>query len=187
MDSNKEKFISIYKKYITMSGADKLLDYIENKTDFFEAPASTKYHCNFSGGLCLHSLMVYDRLLSLKTTESDRTIAVCALLHDICKTNFYVKDKKNVKDEKGNWVQQEYWKIDDKLMFGHGEGSVYIISAFIQLTREEALAIRWHMCGFDCSARGGSFAINSAYDKYPLCAKLAAADLLATYVDEVKE
>lgn len=183
---NREDFIKIFNENISRDGAKRLLAWLDEKSDFFTAPASTKYHGNYDGGLCEHSLNVYKRLKGLQTEESNETIAICALLHDICKTNFYVKDKKNVKGSDGKWTEQDYWKIEDKLMFGHGEGSVYILSSFINLSREEALAIRWHMCGFDNSARGGSMAINAAYDKFPLCAKIAAADLLSTYVDEVK-
>lgn len=183
MEGNKVRFSKIFNEFIKRDGAEKLLAYLD-KSDFFVAPASTKFHGAYEGGLCEHCLNVYNRLKTLQTTESDETIAVCALLHDLCKVNFYVKDTRNVKGADGKWTTQECYRVEDKLFYGHGEGSVYIISGFIKLTREEALAIRWHMSGFDSSAKGGDYSINGAYDNYQLCAKLSAADMLATYVDE---
>ena len=181
--SNKDKFIEIYKENIKRDGADKLLKYLET-SDFFTAPASSKFHGAYDGGLCDHSLNVYSWLKKLQTKESDETIAICALLHDICKTNFYVKDTKNVKNADGKWVTQDYYRVEDKLFYGHGEGSVYILMSYLKLTREEALAIRWHMSGFDSSVKGGDYSQSGAYDNYPLCSKLAAADMLATFVTE---
>ena len=186
MANNKDKFIEIFKSAISREGSDKLLKYLET-SDFFVAPASTKFHGSHEGGLCEHSLNVYDWLKKFQTTESDETIAICALLHDICKTNFYVKDVRNVKGADGKWTTQDCYKVEDKLFYGHGEGSVYILMSYIKLTREEALAIRWHMSGFDSSVKGGDYAQSGAYDNYPLCAKLAAADMLATYVNENKK
>ena len=115
----------------------------------------------------------------------DETIAICGLLHDLCQTNFYKLSKKNVKNAEGKWEEQPFYTIEDTLFYGHGEASVYILSSYIRLSREEALAIRWHMSGFDCAVKGGERAINGAYENYPLCAKLACADMLATYVNKL--
>lgn len=183
MPTNKDKFIEIFKANIKREGGEKLLKYLEN-SDFFVAPASTRFHGAKEGGLCEHSLNVYDWLKKFQKDESDETIAICALLHDICKTNFYVKDIKNVKNADGKWVTQDFYRVEDKLFYGHGEGSVYILMSYIKLSREEALAIRWHMSGFDNSVKGGDYSQSGAYDNYPLCAKLAAADMLATFVTE---
>ena len=128
--SNKDKFIEIYKANIKRDGADKLLKYLET-SDFFTAPASSKFHGAYDGGLCDHSLNVYSWLKKLQTKESDETIAICALLHDICKTNFYVKDTKNVKNADGKWITQDYYRVEDKLFYGHGEGSVYILMSYL--------------------------------------------------------
>lgn len=179
--SFKEQFIEIYKSNIKREGADKLLNYLENKTDFFTAPASTRFHGVYEGALAEHSINVFNRF----QCENEESRAICALLHDVCKTNFYKVEMRNVKvDDK--WEQQPYYTIDDQLPYGHGEKSVYIISGFIRLTREEAMAIRWHMGGFDDSVKGGSYSMSDAFEKYPLAVQLHIADLQATYLDEVR-
>lgn len=180
----KNKFIEIFKNNVKRDGADKLLEWLL-KTDFFTAPASTRFHGAKEGGLLEHSLNVYNRL----DCENEETRAICALLHDLCKVNFYAVSQRNVKnDETGKWEKQSYYSIDDKLPYGHGEKSVYMITGFMKLTRDEAMAIRWHMGGFDDSVRGGSYAMSSAFEQFPLAVKLHIADLQATYFDEaVKE
>lgn len=151
----KEKFLEIYRKNITRPGADKLLAWLET-TDFFTAPASTRFHLSRPGGLVDHSVHVYERLDNLVTDEegypgstfgedftiSDETIAICGLLHDICKANFYTVEMRNRKNEQGQWEKYPFYVVDDQLPYGHGEKSVYIISGFMKLTREEAMAIR---------------------------------------------
>jgi len=204
----KDKFIEIYKNNIKREGADNLLDWLE-KSDFFKAPASTKYHLSVEGGLCTHSLNVYNRLhrivfseevnLSGNDIESlEESVAICALLHDLCKVNFYKPEWKNVKvyapkgsksDEGGrfDWQTVQGYSVDDQLPYGHGEKSVYIISGFMKLSREESMAIRWHIGGFDDSVKGGSYALNGAFEKYPLALRLHIADLEAAYLDEKEE
>lgn len=196
--STKDEFLKIYADNIHRDGADKLLTWLKT-TDFFTAPASTKYHGAHEGGLCEHSVNVYNRLCGLVTNAKvnivnpqgipvSESFAVCGLLHDICKANFYKTSSRNVKNEEtGGWEKKPFYQIDDKLPYGHGEKSVYIISGFMRLTREEAMAIRWHMGGFDDAVRGGSYAISGAYDKFPLAVMLHCADLQATYLDEGKE
>lgn len=181
--TKKEEFIKIFNKHITLDGAEDLLAYLK-KSDFFTAPASTRFHLSCTGGLCEHSINVYNRLQTLATTESNETLAICGLLHDVCKANFYTETTRNVKNEQGVWEKVPYYAVDDQFPYGHGEKSVYIIRTFIKLTAEESMAIRWHMGGFDESVKGGSYAISGAYEKFGLCAKLASADLLATYIDE---
>ena len=190
--SCKEEFIEIFKTCITREGADKLLDYLEHKSDFFTAPASARYHGAYEGGLCEHSVNTYRRLLALVQGEygeqweekvSRETVAICGLLHDVCKIDFYKQDFRNVK-ENGVWVQRPYYAREEVLPFGHGEKSVYIINGFIRLTREEAMAINWHMGGFDFRVRGGDSSVSDAYRRYPLAVFLHVADLTATYIDE---
>ena len=190
---NKEKFISLFKNNVTREGADKLLEWLET-TDFFTAPASTKFHSAIEGGLCAHSINVFERFLALVKSEygedwqqhiSLESVTLIALLHDICKVNTYKIDYKNVKVD-GVWTQQPYFMVDDQLPYGHGEKSVYIINGFLRLTREEAMAINWHMGGFDMRVRGGSYSISDAYYKYPICVLFHVADLMATYLDEQK-
>ncbi len=183
----KEEFIEIYNKYITRRGADKLLEWIE-KTDFFTAPASTKYHGACECGLVMHSLNVYKILRERyfeEGTDSEESFALCALLHDFCKANFYTVSVRNQKDPKtGEWKQVPFYAVDDKFPYGHGEKSVFLIERCVKLSLEEAMAIRWHMGGFDESVKGGSFALSKAFGDYPLAVKLHLADLEATYLLE---
>ena len=188
---NKEEFLEIYNKYVKREGADKLCAWLES-TDFFTAPASTKFHSNFEGGLCAHTINVYKRLVALVKNEygenyqsvvSDESLAIMGLLHDICKVNTYTVDYRNVKVN-GEWTKQPYYAVQDELPYGHGEKSVYMLCGFIKLTREEAMAINWHMSGFDMRVKGGSYAISEAYYQFPVAVLLAMADMMASYLDE---
>ena len=184
----KQEFIQIFQDNIKRPGAEALLQWLVS-TDFFIAPASTKYHCAFEGGLALHSLNVY-KILKRRCDEyspgkySDETIAICGLLHDICKANFYSLSTRNVKNERGQWEQRPYYTVEDKFPFGHGEKSVFIVERCMRLMEEEAVAIRWHMGGFDETARAGGFTISHAYEQYPLAVLLHLSDLEATYLAE---
>lgn len=193
LEMNQEKFIEIFNKYITREGAGNLLDWLIS-SDFFTAPASSKFHSAYEGGLCEHSLNVFDRYVRLLTMEygddfSDKismeSVAIISLLHDVCKVDFYKVDYRNVKVD-GQWVQVPYYSIEDKLPYGHGEKSVYIVGSFIKLTREEAMAINWHGGGFDDRVRGGSYALADAYYKFPNAMIFHTADMMATYLDETK-
>ena len=185
--TSKERFIEIYKKCIKREGADKLLDYLIS-SDFFTAPASARFHSSYEGGLCEHSLNVYDCLKRIASNYEDKrisaeSIAIAALFHDVCKVNFYKTEYRNVKVD-GQWTQVPYYSIEDTLPYGHGEKSVYIISGFMRLTREEAMAINWHSGGFDDRVRGGSFGMSQAYYKFPTAMLFHSADMMATYLDE---
>ena len=145
------EFVEIYNKNITRPGADRLLNWLET-TDFFTAPASTRFHGACECGLVMHSINVYNAMMQHFFTEGEsaESYAICGLLHDLC----------------------------------HGEKSVYLIEHFMRLKTAEAIAIRWHMGGFDDAVRGGSFAVSDAYNTYPLAVKLHIADLTATYLME---
>ena len=182
----RQEFISLYKDKIHRNGADRLLEWLEG-TDFFVAPASTKFHGACEGGLVQHSVNVYHAMRDHFFEEGDQeeSFALCALLHDLCKASFYKKGTRNVKNEAtGAWEKVLNYTIEDQFAYGHGEKSVWLIERFIKLKPAEAIAIRWHMGGFDEAARGGSFAISQAYDQYPLAGKLHMADLYATYLME---
>ena len=194
-DKRDNEFINIYRTFIKREGADKLLDYLLTKSDFFTAPASSKFHNDFEGGLLSHSVNVYYRLLRLVESEygenwkevvSPESVAIVGLLHDVCKINYYKVSYRNVKKD-GAWEQQPFYTIEDELPYGHGEKSVYIISGFMRLTREEAMAINWHMGGFDDRVKGGSYTVGHAFEKYPLAVLAHSADFLATYFDEKEE
>ena len=187
----KEEFIKIYTENIKREGSKALLDYLLS-TDFFTAPASTKFHSCHRGGLLEHSVNAYYRFKKLIISEfgenynekvSDESIAIISLLHDICKANTYKEELRNTKVD-GAWVQVPYYTVEDMLPYGHGEKSVYMISGFMKLSREESMAINWHMGGFDSRVLGGSYSLSGAYYKYPLAVLFHIADLQATYLDE---
>ena len=187
MEDYRAQFIDIYNKNVTRPGADRLLKWLEG-TDFFTAPASTKFHGACECGLVMHSINVYNAMMQHFFTEGEdnpETFAVCALLHDVCKAQFYKVSTRNVKNEQtGQWEKVPYYTIEDAFPYGHGEKSVFLIERFVRLKPAEATAIRWHMGGFDDAARGGNFSISVAYDKYPIAVKLHLADLEATYLRE---
>lgn len=185
----KDEFVEIYKGKITRPGSDKLLSYmLSENSDFFTAPSSTRFHGSYEGGLVEHSLNVYhclenylerQRVKELYKMEyTEESIAVVSLLHDLCKMNFYTVDYRNAKNEKGVWEKVPYYTINDQLPYGHGEKSVYIISGFMRLTREEAFAIRYHM-GF--SGNEDKNNVGKAFEMFPLAFALSVADMEATY------
>lgn len=189
----KERFVNIYKEMIHREGSDKLLEYLLSEhCDFFTAPASTRFHGAHPQGLLEHSLNVYDCLCDyLSRTRakelyhmnySDESIAIVALLHDICKVNCYKESTRNVKVN-GAWTQVPYYEFDDQLPYGHGEKSVYIITGFMRLSREEAFAIRYHM-GF--SGNDEVRNVGQSFEQFPLSFALSCADMEATYYLEGK-
>ena len=181
-----QRFEELFCTYIKREGAQQLLEWLK-KTDFFTAPASTRYHWACEQGLVMHSLSVFDTMVGSYFEEGDsmESFAICGLLHDVCKAQFYKVSSRNVKNpETGRWEPQPYYAIDDQFPYGHGEKSVFLIERFLRLKPSEAVAIRWHMGGFDESARGGSYAISHAYERYPLAVKLHLADLQSTYLKE---
>lgn len=187
--TKREEFIAIYQENITRRGADRLLEWLDSDaSDFFTAPSSTRYHGAYEGGLVEHSLNVYECLkdyLSRPRTKdlygmdyTAETIAVTALLHDICKVNFYAVDYRNAKNEQGVWERVPYYTIRDSLPYGHGEKSVYMIQGFMRLTREEAFAIRYHM-GF--SGNEDKNSVGRALEMFPLALAVSVADMEASY------
>jgi HD domain len=182
-DLMKEEFINLLKD-IDRPGMDKLLEFLE-KSDFFTAPASTRFHGAREQGLVEHSLKVYE-ILKEKIKHSpilidipEESVRIIALLHDICKTNFYKIDYRNVKNSLGVWEKAPYYTIEDTIPYGHGEKSVMMITEFMKLTNEEKYAIRWHM-GFT-EPKEIYNTIGAAYEKYPIALLTNEADLEATY------
>lgn len=174
----KEEILNLLKQ-INREGMDKLIEFLES-SDFFEAPASTRYHGAWKGGLAAHSMKVYE-ILKTKIEDND-SVKIVALLHDICKVNYYKTDFRNVKNN-GVWEQVPYYTVDDTIPYGHGEKSVMMISEFIKLTPEEKYAIRWHM-GFT-EPKELYTVISNAYKKYPLALLTHEADLEATYFYDI--
>ena len=190
----REKFIEIYNNNIKREGSEKLLSYLTDGCDFFTAPASARFHSSYAGGLCKHSVNVYECLADYLKRDrvkemynlnvSDETVAIVSLLHDVCKINTYKPSTRNVKDANGVWHQVPSFSYDDRLPYGHGEKSVYIISGYMRLTREESFAIRYHM-GFSGNEDKGN--VGSAFEMFPLAFALSTADMEATYFLEPVE
>lgn len=179
---NKNNYIKLLKS-TNRYGIENVIDWLES-TDFFEAPASTIYHENYAGGLCEHSLKVYDNMMKLKQEFKfdidDEQIIIMTLLHDVCKANTYIKDKKNQKIGQ-NWVTVDFWKRNDDYPIGHGQKSIILIqkTGFI-LTDLEILSIVAHMNGYEESKY---FNASNVYDTNELTIWLHLADMIATYKD----
>ena len=207
----KAEFERTFRQNVVRPGAEELLEWLKT-TDFFEAPASSKYHLAIPGGLCLHSLHVYDRLCHFLTAEykgavpfNGDSITIVSLLHDLCKADFYEKGWKNQKtydpdkvaaadrwsikhDGAGDfiWETVPTYQINEQLVYGHGEKSVYLIMKHMELTDEEAQAIRFHMSSWQ---DGDGKNVGACYEKNPLAFFAHIADEAATFLDEkeVKE
>jgi len=179
----KEEFIKLLRE-TNRDGTENLLNFLE-KSDFYTAPASTRFHGCEESGLLKHSLKVYEILeqkvknCSINLQVPEDTIRIVALLHDICKTNYYTVDYRNAKNSLGVWEKVPYYKVDDTIPYGHGEKSVMMISEYIKLTNEEKYAIRWHMGYTEPKELYNTIGI--AYAKYPLALLTHEADLEATY------
>lgn len=182
---NQERFESIVRGNIKRQGVEKLLEMLA-KTDFYTAPASTKYHDSEAGGLCKHSLNVFDQLIiDLRDLNYTNPIAmetqtIVSLLHDVCKINFYTVSSRNVKDQNGKWDSVPYYTVDDKLPLGHGEKSVIMLMQLLELTTDEIMAIRWHMGAY--SGEKDWNTLGQAYEQCPLALYLHIADMKATYL-----
>ena len=183
----KDEFLKILRT-VKRDGIEDLIKFMES-TDFFTAPASTRFHGNHAGGLVEHSIKVYEILqekvknapINLNTPED--TLKIVPLLHDICKANFYKIDYKNAKNALGVWEKVPYYTVDDTIPYGHGEKSVMMITEYIKLTPEEKYAIRWHM-GYT-EPKENYNAIGASYKKYPIALLTHEADLEATYFYDI--
>lgn len=179
----KEEFIKLLRE-TNREEIENLLDFLE-KSDFYKAPASTRFHGSKEQGLLEHSLKVYEILeekmkhTPIKIDIPEESIRITALLHDICKTNYYSVDYRNAKNALGVWEKVPYYKVDDTIPYGHGEKSVMMISEYIKLTNDEKYAIRWHMGYTEPKELYGT--IGLAYTKYPFALLMHEADLEATY------
>ena len=197
IQENKTRFIALCREKITRKGLDGLLDYLE-KSDFYIAPSSTMFHLNEEGGLCKHSMNVYETAVAINDSvikpaiesgqspfteaPSDESIAIATLFHDLCKINLYHKEEKWKKDAGGRWVSYQGYRIYDSFPFGHGEKSCFRIERFMKLHEDELLAVRWHMGMFDMG-ENGSFQRKAFYDAlelYPLVSLVHTADLMAS-------
>ena len=182
-----EKFIELLKS-TKREGIEDLIEFIK-KTDFFTAPASTRFHGCYEKGLLEHSMKVYEILKQKASTAviqidtPEESIILIALLHDICKANFYKVDYRNAKNALGVWEKVPYYTIDDTIPYGHGEKSVMMITEYIKLTPEEKYAIRWHMGYTEPKELYNT--IGAAYKKYPIALLTHEADLESTYFYDI--
>ena len=194
---NKTKIINLLKK-VNREGIENLIKFMQ-ESDYFTAPASTKYHLNEEGGLATHCINVYKRLYQgysqrakelTGSTELDsatkESIVIVALAHALCKCNFYKSSFRNQKNEEtGEWEKIPVYTVQDQSPLGHGEKSVILLLQLgVKLTEEEIYAIRWHMGGFDETVRGGFRNLSEVYNRYELAYLLNRADMDATYLDE---
>ncbi|MHA1290518.1 MAG: hypothetical protein ACTSPB_24305, partial [Candidatus Thorarchaeota archaeon] len=131
------------------SGVSELVNHLEHETDFFEAPASTKHHLAQEGGLAEHSLSVYQTMVKMNDAFELciplHHIVITGLLHDLCKTNYYIEWQTQEVTSFGGVNYSIGWKVNDQLPLGHGEKSLYLVSKYLTLSDAEAAAIRWHM------------------------------------------
>lgn len=190
MEIIKRSIEDMWKEYselllsVKRPGIKELVEWLNN-SDFKVAPASTKYHSNYEGGLLEHSLNVYyelirqQDLIRLLNIPQD-TLILTALLHDICKVNYYKTDTRNVK-KNGTWVQEPYYTVDDFFPIGHAEKSIIMALEFIKLNDVEIAMIRNHMGGF---VDNSYFSSSALFNKYPESLLLHMADMRATYIVE---
>lgn len=184
----RDRFTELFTTHIKRPGADKLFAWLES-TDFFTAPASTKFHGSYEGGLCEHSVNVWEELVRLsrvypevKTTAE--SAAIVSLLHDLCKIGCYKTELRN-KKENGIWRSVPTYVFDEDFHYGgHGSKSVFLIQQHMVLTAQEAVAINCHMGPWDRSP--GDYSLGPAYEQYPLALLLHWADESATYIREAK-
>lgn len=185
--TNKERFIEIVKSTIKRDGIDNLLSWLEN-SDFFVAPASTKFHGAYEGGLLEHTLNVYDEAVELadyyQINTSEESLAISTLFHDLCKVNVYKKTIRNVK-ENGLWTEKQVYEFDEQLPFGyHADKSIILLQSFIRLKADEIYAIRAHMGGYDSAIQGGDRILGKIFDISPLAVIVHIADIASSHLLE---
>lgn len=184
-DENKKRFRELLLA-TQRPGVENLLEWLENRTDFYESPASSVFHGAYTGGLLDHSLNVYDHFMKLVFGTYPEykiygdSIAIVCLLHDLCKVNTYKVEQRNRKNSAGQWESYDYYARDEQFPFGgHGSKSVYLAQKFIDLSYEEAAAINCHMGCWD-----GNKEVSKAYEEFPIAWLLHVADEAATYITE---
>lgn len=189
-------FKSVFMANIVRTGAAELLDWLETGTDFFTAPAGAAHHGVFPGGLVAHSLNVYYRLHEIAmrdlggsggclSADTEETVAILALLHDVCKADAYHRETKRRRNtDTGVWEDYQAYTFRDPLPLGHGEKSLYQIAKYMALENDEALAIRWHMGAYDTAARADLRDLNAAMAATPWVWRLHEADMCATHINE---
>lgn len=192
--NNEQAFVERVRTFIKREGIEDLLEHLQNETDFFYAPCSTRYHLSIEGGLVEHSLHVdniFDVLCeTFMPSFPVESRHICALFHDLCKYHCYDPAKKSRKtgrllpNGKPEWEDYMGYDFVEEFPYGHGEKSVYLLQKFIKLTDEEAMAIRWHMGFSDSTFKGGQQSVSNAMKLYPIITLLHSADIIATSKEE---
>ena len=181
-----DRFLELYKQYITRPGSAELLEWLLS-SDFFNAPASTRFHGDYPGGLADHSVHVWEELVRLlraypEVKVTGETVAVVSLLHDLCKVGCYKTEMRN-KKENGIWKSVPFYTFKEDFCYGgHGSKSVFLIQRFMPLSEQEAVAINCHMGFADRSP--GDYSLGGAYEQFPLAWLLHVADESASYIRE---
>ena len=186
VEANKNEIISILRT-VERPGIEKLIEWL-SRNDYFTAPASTRFHSNYEGGLAAHSLNVYKVLKAKAEHYKDlemplESVIICGLLHDLCKVNFYTVSTRNKKnDATGKWEKVPFYQVDDQVPLGHGEKSIIILSSFIKLCLDEMYAIRAHMGGYEPKENWNT--VSGCWNKCKWAVLLHSADLEASYIYE---
>ena len=187
-----KEFIETKLRETRREGIENLIEYLE-KSDFFIAPASIKYHGCYEGGLAEHSVNVMDAIVKVDDMlnekygvpkESEDSLILVSLLHDICKVNTYFPKTLWRKNDEGKWESYEGYERNPIFEMGHASKSVFIIQNYIKLTPQEAQAIYWHMGPYDLSDYSNANEMGNAYTKNTLAFKLNMADMMSTYILE---
>lgn len=193
----KEEFVELLKS-TGRDDVDYVIEDIE-KLGYFEAPASTRFHLNYDGGLCEHSLNVCKVALRLREQMIEMvpemesmlpkdSVIIASLLHDVCKADVYKPVVKKQKNAFGVWEDVPGYDVDySNFPIGHGEKSVIVIlRCGFDLTDDEIMAIRWHMTAWDLAFQSPEQKnnLNTARDKCPLCTLIQTADTLASNIIE---
>lgn len=192
IQKNKDEFKEILSKVSSLNqdraeGITKMLEWLE-KTDIYNAPASTRYHQSYEGGLIEHCLQVYKHLVKLvkdyNFNYSEESIIICSLLHDLCKVNTYKLGSRNVKNEQtGQWEKVPEYKNVNSLHMGHAEKSLFATTQFLKLTKDEFQAILFHMGFCDLSSYRSIGEVSEAFNENKLALLLHEADMFSTYLE----
>ena len=186
IEKGKKRFLALLNEISSeRKGIEPLVAWLE-KGDFFFAPLTANQRGAYKGGLLEHSLNVYMAYMMLFAQDNDpfSSVVLITLLHKLCRCGYFKLEQRTQLNEKGKWEKVPTYVVEDKFPLGGGEKSIYLIERFVRLKPEEAIAIRWHMGGFDAAAQNSSETISTAFDKYPLAAKLHAAYMYAAHIPQ---
>jgi hypothetical protein len=191
LEESKKVYIELLRS-TNREGIENLITYLETKTDFFTAPASTRFHNNFEGGLLLHTLNVYRNFKKLLEARPDvqvdeENVIIAALCHDLCKANYYTKEERNRKVD-GRWESYEVYSSikSPSIPYPHATRSIRFLRSFISIKHIEELMIYYHMGPFGGEDYEYKNLLQDVNERYPATLLMYMADLMASYLDEEK-